>query len=271
LAAVSLTHGLRDWQDPSRPKLQLFLDGPLTEPGPLLELIADEEYLTVECTGFAQSQSLSESVPEGVGRTAEGLLPFERAVAAGREQLERPDRPFRFALDIAIAHYQWRIENTVHQMETKINQGSYVDRQVITNNILVLGDPHALDEVLRSLSAKQGIDKQALKNLGALAVPDHVSNQIAEVMAAQKEVAAQGMPATPQTSYHLGMLAAYRRDYDAALDYFRQAMRADPEYSRSRGIFLRGLIAAAPHKYWEKTLGPRANLRQEHACAGSDA
>jgi tetratricopeptide (TPR) repeat protein len=123
------------------------------------------------------------------------------------------------------------IESTVNQIEAKIIQGDYVDRGVITNNILVLGDPRALDEILKRLMAMQGLDKQTLKNLNALSVPEHVGRQISEVMAAQKETAARGVLATPQTAYRLGMLAAYRRDYDEALGYFRQATQADPEYA----------------------------------------
>jgi len=122
------------------------------------------------------------------------------------------------------------VESTVNQIEATVVQGDFVDRDVITNNILVLGDPHALDEILRRLMAMQGVEGQPLPGLDALAVPEHVSDQIAEVMAAQKEVAARGVPATPQALYGLGRLAAYRRDYDAALGYFRQATQADPEY-----------------------------------------
>jgi tetratricopeptide (TPR) repeat protein len=122
------------------------------------------------------------------------------------------------------------IESTVNQIEAKIIQGDYVDRDVITNNILVLGSD-ALDEVVKRLAVLQGVDKQVVQRPGEQALPEHVSNQIAEVMAAQKEVAAQGIPATPQALYRLGMLAAYRRDYDEALDYFRQATQANPEYS----------------------------------------
>ena len=36
--------------------------------------------------------------------------------------------------------------------------------------------------------------------------------------------------ANPQTLYRLGMLAAYRRDYEVAVDYFRQVAQVDPEH-----------------------------------------
>jgi len=111
LAAVSLTHGLRDWNG-YRPGADLFADGPLVEAGPLRGWIDGGDFLAVECTGFAHSTQLGESTtdePEARHRT-DGVLSFEQATAAGREQLDRPDRPLRFALDLAVAHYGWRIE-----------------------------------------------------------------------------------------------------------------------------------------------------------------
>jgi tetratricopeptide (TPR) repeat protein len=121
------------------------------------------------------------------------------------------------------------IRSTVNQIEKKIVKGDYVDRKTITNNILVLG-PQALDEIAKRIAEAQGVDKQTLQNLGAQNVPEHVSRQIAEVVAAQKESASKGVRITPSAAYRLGMLAAYRRDYDEALVYFRQAIESDPEY-----------------------------------------
>jgi len=121
------------------------------------------------------------------------------------------------------------VESTVNQIEAKIIQGDYVDRSVIIN--LVVNEPHALDEILKRLTTTLGVNKQSLQNLGDAQVPENVSQQIAEVMAAQKEAATKGIPAAPTVCFELGMLAAYRRDYDAALDYFHQATQADPEYS----------------------------------------
>jgi hypothetical protein len=110
LAAVSLTHGLREWSALNRRERAWFKTELLTDPARLRELVDSGVYLLLECTGFASSRSLPTSVPEGAGRTEEGLLPFERAVAAGREQLDCQDRPWWFALDMAVAHYDWRVE-----------------------------------------------------------------------------------------------------------------------------------------------------------------
>jgi hypothetical protein len=112
LAAVSLTHGLRDWNG-YRPERAWVETDPLTDPARLRQLIDSGAYLAIECTGFAHSERLGQITnnppPESIERT-NGVLSFERAVAAGREQLDWPARPFQFALDIAVAHNYWRIE-----------------------------------------------------------------------------------------------------------------------------------------------------------------
>ncbi len=112
LAAVSLEHGLRDWNS-YRPERELFDDGPLTDADRLRKLVDQGSWLAIECTGFARSTALADSAdpaaPETIGRE-DGMLDFERATAAGREQLELAGRPLQFALDIAVAHHAWRIE-----------------------------------------------------------------------------------------------------------------------------------------------------------------
>jgi hypothetical protein len=110
LVAVSLKHGLREWKAFNRRERAWFETELLTDPVRLRELVDSGAYLLLECTGFARSRSLPDSVPEGTGRTKEGLMPFEQAIATGRRQLEKFDRPFHFAVDIAVAHYGWRIE-----------------------------------------------------------------------------------------------------------------------------------------------------------------
>jgi hypothetical protein len=110
MAAVSLGHGRREQRSQDRREQDLFDGGVLTDVDRLIELIEDEEYLAVECTGFARSTALPDSMPEGAGR-ADGLLPFERATAAGRAQLKQQHRKgrFRFALDVAVLHDRWHI------------------------------------------------------------------------------------------------------------------------------------------------------------------
>lgn len=149
LVAVSLTHSLQEWDAYDRQERDFFRDGePLTDADQLRELIDSDTYLALECTGFAQSESLSESEIEGVGRI-NGFLPFDRAVAAGREQLDH--QALRFALDIAVAHYSWRIE-PVNIPEKTIEQGlSQVNEEISFINLQ-----------LQRLAREQGVEKQSI-------------------------------------------------------------------------------------------------------------
>jgi tetratricopeptide (TPR) repeat protein len=122
-----------------------------------------------------------------------------------------------------------KIDTLIQNLHQKIVNGTYMERPEITQIFLVV--PGAQGAAAKWLSDQQGVDKRLLASLGARTVPEHISRQIEEVEAAQREAAAQGVPIEPQAAYRLGMLAAYRRDYDAALDYFQQATQADPEYS----------------------------------------
>lgn len=110
LAAVSLTHGVREWND-LRPGRELFATGPLTDAARLRELVDNQDFLAIECTGFAQSKALASAgvFPEA-GPRANGVMTFADATKAGRAQLDQPQRPLQFALDVAMAHYGWRIE-----------------------------------------------------------------------------------------------------------------------------------------------------------------
>jgi hypothetical protein len=110
LAAVSLTHGVRAWNR-YRPGRDLFSTGPLTAPQALRDLIDEESFLAVECTGFARGEQFGPTAgdkPEAQYRT-DRFLSFDQAVQAGRQQLDHAGRPFQFAIDVAVAHYGWRI------------------------------------------------------------------------------------------------------------------------------------------------------------------
>jgi hypothetical protein len=111
LAAVSLTHELRDWNG-YRPGRDLFNTAPLTHAQPLRNLIDQGNFFAVECTGFARSTELGAGAadkPETQQRI-DGLLSFDQAVSVGHQQLALRGRPFRFAIDVAVAHFGWRIE-----------------------------------------------------------------------------------------------------------------------------------------------------------------
>jgi len=112
-AAVSLNHKRDEWNSYGRErhlfnKQELFQGEQNLQK--LRKLIDDDGYIAIECTGFARTQSFRGSQPEKVGRTEAGFLTFERAIEAGREQLENQERNFKFAIDIAVAHYSWKVE-----------------------------------------------------------------------------------------------------------------------------------------------------------------
>ena len=112
-AAVSLNHKRDEWNGPGRER-SLFNKQELFQGEEnlrkLRNLIDKGAYIAIECTGFARTQSFRGSQPEEVERTESGFLTFERAIEAGREQLENQERNFKFAIDIAVAHYFWRVE-----------------------------------------------------------------------------------------------------------------------------------------------------------------
>jgi hypothetical protein len=115
-AAVSLEHSIDKWDDSFDRQRNLFNKNELfageenlTE---LKQLIDNGSYLAIECTGFARTQSFGNSTqPEAKCREKkDGTLLFDNAVSAGRDQLDNLTRSFKFAIDIAVAHYGWKIE-----------------------------------------------------------------------------------------------------------------------------------------------------------------
>ncbi|MBN1148177.1 MAG: tetratricopeptide repeat protein [Anaerolineales bacterium] len=123
-----------------------------------------------------------------------------------------------------------KIGQLIAHVDQVIVQGDYVDHQTINNSVQVDG-VQVLEALIAWLADQEGLDKRILQNPGAHTPPEHIARQIEEVQRAQQQASAQGMPLTSQAAYRLGMLAAYRRDYQAALDYFRQATSADAEFS----------------------------------------
>ncbi len=87
----------------------------------------------------------------------------------------------------------------------------------------------ALGESSQRLMREQGVDERVLLRPGTAEVPETVGSQIDQMLAAQRGIEARGVLASPETLYRLGMLAAYRRDYEVSLDYFRQATQAGIE------------------------------------------
>lgn len=106
LAAVHLTHGRKSrgvdaWDAFSRAGFDVAQagEGEIASREAVLGWIERGILLPVECTGFAHSETLPDTCPEGCGRHA-GFLDFAQAVAAGRAQIETATRPFHYAIDI---------------------------------------------------------------------------------------------------------------------------------------------------------------------------
>jgi tetratricopeptide (TPR) repeat protein len=91
-------------------------------------------------------------------------------------------------------------------------------------------DAQAVEALAHLLVQRAGVDKTVVQRAGA--APDQeTARQITEAVAVQKEAAARGIELTAEAAYRFGLLAAYRRDYEQALDYFRHAGQVDPGFS----------------------------------------
>ncbi len=105
LAAVSLIYKFRDWDNDERRGKTLFYEGigTLNDKKWLNKVLKRDEYLVVECTGFANSKTLSKS--EEDFKRENGLLSFEKAIDFGNKIIE--EKQLLFVLDIPIAYNFW--------------------------------------------------------------------------------------------------------------------------------------------------------------------
>ena len=109
-------------------------------------------------------------------------------------------------------------------MEQTNLQGDYIAHQEINIHLKDVDASQAFELLVSRLAAQLGLDKRAFQELGQSAPTDHVNRQVEELQAAQREATAQGVSLTPEAAFTMGMLAAYRRDYRSAKDYFQQAI-----------------------------------------------
>lgn len=128
LCVVSLTHSARRWDAFDRPERESF-EQPVTDPEVLYTLLGSGSALAVECTGFAHSETLPPDSIEGAKRRY-GVLSFPDAVEAGQRQLGRVDSPLRFAIDVAVAHYHWKVTPPTLPPEHRLATERLVAEQV---------------------------------------------------------------------------------------------------------------------------------------------
>ncbi len=145
------------------------------------------------------------------------------------QEVGRIDGGKATAVEVGEVHGPLTVQSTLNQVEATIINGGYVDQKNITQIVLV--QPDALGHIAHMLAELQGVDKSVVRTLGAPGAPENVSRQIAELLAAHQNAAAQGVQLSPQAAYDLGLIATYHRDYEAALGYFQQATRGDPDFS----------------------------------------
>ena len=81
------------------------------------------------------------------------------------------------------------------------------------------------------ITARLGLKDLALKELVRQPVSEAAREAIAQAIAAEKQIAAEGQTVSAKTLYSLGRMALHARNWDEALAYFRQATEADPELS----------------------------------------
>lgn len=101
--AVSLTYRRREWEKIKRQGQQIFKCKGLTNNSE--DLFELEDYLAVECTGFARSTTLSD---DEFKRNSDGLLTFQDATKLGRQKLDNAakNKTLKVAIDIAHSGYK---------------------------------------------------------------------------------------------------------------------------------------------------------------------
>jgi AAA ATPase domain len=233
LAAVSLTHGVRDWNG-YRPGRELFATGPLTDVQALRDLIDEESFTAVECTGFAHSDQLAQKIgdkPEAQHRIG-GVLDFDQATEAGRRQLGRSDRPLQFAIDIAVAHYGWRIEP--HPME--VLPGAWM-----TNIFRLLATaPAPLVPHLRVLDFERLVDERTRNFVGRDFIFHAIDELLEDPEFTSGYVLIRGEPGIGKTAL-LSQLVKTR----GYLHHFNIA----PQNIRSTAVFLDNICAQLIIRY----------------------
>ncbi len=121
----------------------------------------------------------------------------------------------------------------IDQFVASLERGEIVGEQNIYNITMQLGDElgKAFQEgIVNQLVAQLGLENLRVDQTGSRPISPDASDQIRNVISAQKEVAARGVQASAETLNYLGHLAAYRRDYEEAASYFRKATQANPKY-----------------------------------------
>lgn len=179
---ISLTQIIKDRQNG---KLSPIAGGMFTniQLKMLQELVTQEKYLFVECTGAAEShlwsegslisyEDLGRTFPENLGRNNKsGQMPFERACEAGRDQL------LQHATDSSLSQNQRKFLYALDVYELQQNQGFKPVEAMITSNHRTLSEPESFSQIkIKGLEERrvsliqdhQAATKQLISTLGAV-------------------------------------------------------------------------------------------------------
>jgi tetratricopeptide (TPR) repeat protein len=258
LAAVSLTHGLRDWDAYDRAEQQLFETGVLYDWAGLARLLRDGSYVAVECTGFTrQPQDAAASAP------VPSRLTFDQAVTEGMRRLAT-GAEFAFALDIAIARWNWQIETAATTIHAAVMAGRHLTADHVLQVMRELGNTRAVDRLVKVAGTKLGASEKNFKAVVGDPPDVAVLQQAAALAEARESIADAGARLSPESEFQLGRLAALRRDYDVAERHLRRAVDLNPKSSEALESLLWLTQARAMHEVQQQN-GAAALLRLREA------
>jgi tetratricopeptide (TPR) repeat protein len=222
LAAVSLKHGLRDWDAYDRVEQQLFETGVLDEWPALAKLLHEGSYLPIECTGFTRQPQAA-----APGGPVPSRLTFDEAVAEGKRRTGT-GADFAFALDVAIARWNWKIESAATTIRDAIAVGEYLSAEHVLDVMKDLGSTRAVDRLIKVTGTKLGASETNFRAVATEPAGEAVVRQVAALAEARQAVAKEGAKLSPESEFQLGRLAALKRDYEEAEHHLRRAVELKP-------------------------------------------
>ena len=109
----------------------------------------------------------------------------------------------------------------------KIKKARIGKAQII--NVFV-NSPDA-DSVISDLSAKYGITIDQINPAAERSASKEAVREIGTIISAHREVQAKGISVSPASLYQLGLMAAYSKETQQAIRYFRETINADPGFT----------------------------------------
>ena len=157
LVAISLRFTTSERDSSKRPKKHknILKQGAVTNINFINELVEEEEYILVECTGFAQTDTISKDYPEGEERV-DGFLDFEQAVEAGHKQLDF--RNLKFFIEVEMAHRILKVNPyPIHSENSKYNRDEVLAN--INKKAEEIAEKQLKPEILERIPRSSILDK----------------------------------------------------------------------------------------------------------------